>query len=63
MAWIGRGKLNPMKIKIDVDGISSSINNYVNAKRVNEPVPPPKKEIDPDLSKGLGYLMGEPNVY
>ena len=62
LAWIGRGKLNPMKIKIDVEGISGSINNYVNAKRTNEPVAPPKKEIDPDLNKGLGYLLGEPNV-
>ena len=63
LKWIGKGKLNPIEIKIDVDGISSSINNYVNAKRANEPVAPPKKEIDPDLNKGLGYLLGEPNGY
>ena len=63
LRWIGKGKLNPIEIKIDVDGISSSINNYVNAKRANEPVAPPKKEIDPDLNKGLGYLLGEPNGY
>ena len=63
LKWIGKGKLNPIEIKIDVDGISSSINNYVNAKRANEPVAPPKKQRDPDLNKGLGYLLGEPNGY
>ena len=63
LRWIGKGKLNPIEIKIDVDGITSSINNYVNAKRANEPVAPPKKQRDPDLNKGLGYLLGEPNGY
>ena len=65
LKWIGKAKSQQpiMDFKLDVDGISSSINNYVNAKRANEPVAPSKKEIDPDLSKGLGYLIGEPNGY
>jgi len=59
LKWIGKGKLNPIEIKIDVDGISSSINNYVNAKRANEPVAPPKKQRDPDLNRGLASIIGE----
>ena len=62
LRWIGKGKLNPIEIKIDVSGVSDSLNNYINAKRANEPVAPPKKQRDPDLNKGLGYLLGEPNV-
>jgi len=62
LKWIGKGKLNPMDIKIDVSGISSSVNNYINAKRANEPVAPPKKQRDPDLNRGLAALLGETNA-
>ena len=65
LKWIGKAKSQQpiMDFKIDADGISNSMNNYINATRKNAPVAPPKKEIDPDLSKGLGYLIGEPNGY
>ena len=48
-----------MDFKIDADGISSSINNYIKATRANAPVPPPKKQRDPDLNRGLASIIGE----
>ncbi len=54
---IGKGKITP-NIKIDVSGISESINNYINATSAPEPVPPPKKQRDPDLDLGLASLIG-----
>ena len=59
---IGKGKITP-NIKIDVSGISSSINNYINATRANAPVPPPKKQRDPDLDLGLASLIGGSNEF
>ena len=58
---IGKGKITP-NIKIDVSGISSSINNYINATRANAPVPP-KKQRDPDLDLGLASLIGGSNEF
>ena len=55
---IGKGKITP-NIKIDVSGISESINNYINATSAPEPVPPPKKQRDPDLNRGLASIIGE----
>ena len=45
-------------LKIDAEGISRSINNYINATR-NVPVAPPKKQRDPDLNRGLASIIGE----
>jgi len=59
---IGKGKITP-NIKIDVSGISSSINNYINATRANAPAPPPKKQRDPDLDLGLASLIGGSNEF
>ena len=63
LKWIGKAKYQNAvnDIKIDVSGISSSINNYINATRANKPVAPPKKKRDPDLSLGLGSILGETN--
>ena len=63
LKWIGKSKYQNAVdgIKIDVSGISSSINNYINATRANAPVAPPKKQRDPDLSLGLGSILGETN--
>ena len=60
LKWIGKSKYQNAEknLKIDVSGISDSINNYINAKRVTVPVAPPKKEIDPDLNLGLAALLG-----
>ena len=46
-------------LNITKNGISSGINNYINATRTPEIVAPPKKQIDPDLSLGLAALIGE----
>ena len=61
LKWIGKAKSQQpiMDFKIDANGISSSINNYINATRANAPVAPPKKKRDPDLSLGLGSILGE----
>ena len=59
---IGKGKITP-NIKIDVSGISESINNYINATSAPEPVPPPKKQRDPDLDLGLASLIGGSNEF
>jgi hypothetical protein len=60
LKWIGKAKSQQsiMNFKIDVDGISNSINNYINATR-DVPVPPPKKQRDPDLNLGLAAILGE----
>jgi len=58
LKWIGKSKYKPLAdFKIDAEGISSSINNYINATR-NVPAPPPPKEIDPDLNSGVASLLG-----
>ena len=62
LKWIGKGKIQN-EIKIDVSGISSSINNYINATRANAPAPPPKKQRDPDLDLGLASLIGGSNEF
>ena len=59
---IGKGKITP-NIKIDVSGISESINNYINTTSAPEPVPPPKKQRDPDLDLGLASLIGGSNEF
>ena len=60
LRWIGKSKYAPIAdFKIDASGISSSINNYINATRVNAPVAPPKKQRDPDLNLGLAAILGE----
>ena len=61
LKWIGKAKSQQpiMDFKIDADGISSSINNYIKATRANAPVPPPKKQRDPDLNRGLASIIGE----
>jgi len=58
LKWIGKGKVTP-NIKIDVSGISDSINNYINATKIYDPVPPPPKKPDPDLHGGLAAILGE----
>jgi len=60
LRWIGKAKSQQsiMNFKIDVDGISNSINNYIKATR-DVPVPPPKKQRDPDLNLGLAAILGE----
>jgi len=60
LRWIGKSKYAPVAdFKIDAEGISNSINNYINATRVNAPVAPPKKPKDPDLNLGVASLLGE----
>ena len=59
LRWIGKSKYAPVAdFKIDASGISDSINNYINATRVNAPVAPPKKQPDPDLNLGVASLLG-----
>ena len=59
LKWIGKGKVTA-GIKIDVKGISDSVNTYINAQRkFMEPSRPPPKEIDPDLNSGVASLLGE----
>ena len=60
LKWIGRAKSQQpiMDFKIDVSGISDSINNYINATKINEPVAPAPKKKDPDLDLGLAALLG-----
>ena len=54
---IGRSKHNPIvDFKIDISGISNSVNNYINASKI---VAPPKKQRNPGLSLGLGSILGE----
>ena len=45
---------------IDVESISKDINNLMaNSITINPiPVPDLRKKVDPDLLKGVGYLMG-----
>ena len=50
-------------VKIDVSGISDSINNYINATKIYDPVPPPPKKPDPDLNGGLAAILGETYEY
>ena len=60
LKWIGKGKISP-PVKIDVSGISESINNYINLTRPIQPVeikPPPKKQRDPDLELGIASVIG-----
>jgi len=61
LKWIGKGKMSD-PVKIDINGISESINNYINLTRpINETVevaPPRKKFRDPDLDKGLAAILG-----
>ena len=60
LKWIGKGKMSP-PVKIDVAGISESINNYINLTRPIQPVEikrPPKKQRDPDLELGIAQLIG-----
>ena len=61
LKWIGRAKSQqPIRdFKIDADGISSSLNNFILTTRQNVPVAPPKKQRDPDLNLGLGSILGE----
>ena len=62
LKWIGKGKVTP-DIKIDVSGISESINNYINATAQPVPVAPPKKQRDPDLDSGIAAILGGSNEY
>ena len=63
--WIGKGTVST-DIKIDIDGISDSINNYINATRTPAALEPtlrayaslPKEKKDPDLDKGLASILG-----
>ena len=65
LKWIGRAKSQQpiMDFKIDVSGISDSINNYINATKINEPVAPAPKNKDPDLDLGLAALLGVDHDY
>ena len=59
LRWIGKSKYAPIAdFKIDAQGISNSINNYINATR-NVPVAPAPKKRDPDLNRGLASILGE----
>ena len=60
LKWIGKAKSQNLinDIKIDVSGISNSINNYINATKRNELVAPEPKKKDPDLDLGLAALLG-----
>ena len=61
LKWIGKGKITD-PVKIDINGISESINNYINLTRpIKETVevPPTRKKFrDPDLDKGLAAILG-----
>ena len=59
LKWIGKGRVAE-GIKIDVKGISDSVNTYINAQRkFMEPTRPQPKKIDPDLNSGVASLLGE----
>ena len=62
LKWIGKSRVQNAvnEIKIDVKGISDSINNYINAQKLNAPIPPPPKQPDPDLNGGLAAILGAP---
>ena len=64
LAWIGKSRVQEAvnAVKIDVSGISDSINNYINATKIYDPVPP-KKQRDPDLDLGLASLIGGSNEF
>ena len=58
--WIGKGKM-PEPVKIDIEGISKSINNYINLTQPIKETPtvaPQRKFRDPDLDKGLASILG-----
>ena len=58
--WIGKGTVST-DIKIDIDGISESINNYINLTQPIKETPivaPQRKFRDPDLDKGLASILG-----
>ena len=60
LKWIGKGKVTA-GIKIDVKGISDSVNTYINAQRkFMKPSRPPPKKPDPDLNRGLAAILGVP---
>lgn len=65
LAWIGKSRVQEAvnAVKIDVSGISDSINNYINATKIYDPVPPPPKKPDPDLNGGLAAILGETYEY
>jgi len=62
LKWIGKGKV-ATDVKIDVSGISESINNYINATAQPAPLAPPKKQRDPDLDAGIVSILGGSNEY
>jgi len=62
LKWIGKGKVSS-DIKIDISGISESINNYINATAQPAPLAPPKKQRDPDLDAGIVSVLGGSNEY
>jgi hypothetical protein len=62
LKWIGKGKV-ATDVKIDVSGISESINNYINATAQPAPLAPPKKQRDPDLDAGIVSVLGGSNEY
>jgi len=59
LKWIGKGKV-ATDIKIDISGISESINNYINATRTPDPihVVPARRQRDPDLDGGIVSVLG-----
>ena len=60
LKWIGKGRVAD-GIKIDVKGISDSVNTYINAQRkFMKPSRPPPKKPDPDLNRGLAAILGVP---
>jgi len=62
LRWIGKGKV-ATDVKIDVSGISESINNYINATAQPAPLAPPKKQRDPDLDAGIVSVLGGSSEY
>jgi hypothetical protein len=62
LKWIGKGKVSS-DIKIDISGISESINNYISATERPVPVAPPKKQRDPNLDSGIVAILGGSNEY
>jgi len=62
LKWIGKSRVQNAvnDIKIDIKGISDSINTYINATKIYDPVPPPPKKPDSDLNGGLAAILGEP---
>ena len=60
LKWIGKGKM-PEPVKIDIEGVSKSINNYINLTQPIKETPtvaPQRKFRDPDLDKGLASILG-----